>query len=91
MGERARYSDLPGTRYQEELTRLLLRDAELEGEGLLEGLMLKEHSLMALPKAPLAARHWGRPTVGPVSTSGGSRSRGWKGGCGEHGSTLEPV
>ncbi|XP_041842447.1 LIM domain-containing protein ajuba isoform X2 [Melanotaenia boesemani] len=30
MGERARYSDLPGTRYQEELTRLLLRDA-LEG------------------------------------------------------------
>ncbi|XP_058480111.1 LIM domain-containing protein ajuba isoform X2 [Solea solea] len=30
MGERARYSDLPGTRYQEELTRLLLRDAALE-------------------------------------------------------------
>ncbi|XP_030609131.1 LIM domain-containing protein ajuba isoform X2 [Archocentrus centrarchus] len=45
MGERARYSDLPGTRYQEELTRLLLRDAVLEGDGLLEGLMLKEHSL----------------------------------------------
>ncbi|XP_071765207.1 LIM domain-containing protein ajuba [Centroberyx gerrardi] len=41
-GERARYSDLPGTRYQEELTRLLLRDAVLEGEGLLGGLMLKE-------------------------------------------------
>ncbi|XP_037531762.1 LIM domain-containing protein ajuba isoform X2 [Nematolebias whitei] len=31
MGERARYSDLPGTRYQEELTRLLLRDAAREG------------------------------------------------------------
>lgn len=45
MGERARYSDLPGTRYQEELTRLLLRDAALEGEGLLEGLMLKDQSL----------------------------------------------
>ncbi|CDQ76059.1 unnamed protein product [Oncorhynchus mykiss] len=43
--ERARYSDLPGTRYQEELTRLLLRDAALEGEGLhLGGLMLKEHT-----------------------------------------------
>lgn len=45
MGERARYSDLPGTRYQEELTRLLLRDAALEGEGLLEGLMLRDQSL----------------------------------------------
>ncbi|CAL8325660.1 unnamed protein product [Lota lota] len=43
-GERARYSDLPGTRYQEELTRLLLRDAALEGEGLLGGLKLKEQS-----------------------------------------------
>uniref|UniRef100_A0A665V3Y2 LIM zinc-binding domain-containing protein n=1 Tax=Echeneis naucrates TaxID=173247 RepID=A0A665V3Y2_ECHNA len=37
MGERARYSDLPGTRYQEELIRLLRRDAALEGDGLLEG------------------------------------------------------
>ncbi|GAA6228140.1 LIM domain-containing protein ajuba [Lates japonicus] len=63
MGERARYSDLPGTRYQEELTRLLLRDAELEGEGLLEGLMLKEHSLMALPKASAT-------TLGPSSAVG---------------------
>lgn len=43
-GERARYSDLPGTRYQEELTRLLLRDAMLEGEGLLGGLKLKEQA-----------------------------------------------
>lgn len=43
-GERARYSDLPGTRYQEELTRLLLRDAALEGEGLLGGLMLREQN-----------------------------------------------
>ncbi|XP_023124408.1 LIM domain-containing protein ajuba [Amphiprion ocellaris] len=65
MGERARYSDLPGTRYQEELTRLLLRDAVLEGEGLLEGLMLKEQSLAltALSKPSTA-------TVGP-STAGG--------------------
>uniref|UniRef100_A0A4W6BIF8 Ajuba LIM protein n=1 Tax=Lates calcarifer TaxID=8187 RepID=A0A4W6BIF8_LATCA len=63
MGERARYSDLPGTRYQEELTRLLLRDAELEGEGLLEGLMLKEQSLMALPKASAT-------TLGPSSAVG---------------------
>lgn len=51
MGERARYSDLPGTRYQEELTRLLLRDAALEGDGLLEGLMLKEQALSLTPHA----------------------------------------
>lgn len=65
MGDRARYSDLPGTRYQEELTRLLLRDAALEGEGLLEGLMLKEQSLAltALSKSSTV-------TVGP-STAGG--------------------
>uniref|UniRef100_A0A8D2ZYF8 Ajuba LIM protein n=1 Tax=Scophthalmus maximus TaxID=52904 RepID=A0A8D2ZYF8_SCOMX len=57
MGERARYSDLPGTRYQEELTRLLLRDAALEGEKLLDGLTLKEHSLAltALSKPSAAA------------------------------------
>ncbi|KAG1936220.1 LIM domain-containing protein ajuba [Pimephales promelas] len=42
VGERARHSDLPGTRYQQELTRLLLRDAALEGEALLGGLTLKE-------------------------------------------------
>ncbi|XP_036406987.1 LIM domain-containing protein ajuba [Megalops cyprinoides] len=50
-GDRARYSDLPGTRYQEELTRLLLQEAALRGGGLgdpagllgaLEGLTLKE-------------------------------------------------
>ncbi|XP_008281590.1 LIM domain-containing protein ajuba [Stegastes partitus] len=65
MGERARYSDLPGTRYQEELTRLLLRDVAFEGEGLLEGLMLKEQSLArtALSKSSTA-------TMGP-STAGG--------------------
>ncbi|CAK6952990.1 LIM domain-containing protein ajuba [Scomber scombrus] len=64
-GERASYSDLPGTRYQEELTRLLLRDAALEGDGLLEGLMLKEHSmaLTALAKP-------GSTALGP-STAGG--------------------
>ncbi|XP_014883460.1 LIM domain-containing protein ajuba [Poecilia latipinna] len=43
--EAARYSDLPGTRYQEELTRLLLRDAAREGGGLLEGLRLKDQPL----------------------------------------------
>lgn len=62
MGERARYSDLPGTRYQEELTRLLLRDAAMEGEVLLEGLMLKE-SLTALSKPNTAA-------MGPCSAGG---------------------
>lgn len=65
MGERARYSDLPGTRYQEELTRLLLRDAVLEGDGLLEGLMLKEQSL-----ALTALSKPGTTTIGP-STAGG--------------------
>lgn len=31
-GERMRHSDLPGTQYQQELARLLLRDMTLEGE-----------------------------------------------------------
>ncbi|XP_037333726.2 LIM domain-containing protein ajuba [Pungitius pungitius] len=63
--DRTRYSDLPGTRYQEELTRLLLRDAALAGGGLLEGLMLKEQSLAltALSK-PNAV------TLGPCSAGG---------------------
>ncbi|XP_047441131.1 LIM domain-containing protein ajuba [Mugil cephalus] len=52
MGERARYSDLPGTRYQEELTHLLLRDAAVEGGGLLKGLMLKEQSLTSSLSKP---------------------------------------
>lgn len=47
VGERARHSDLLGTRYQQELTRLLLRDAALEGEVLLGGLTLKEHPVSA--------------------------------------------
>lgn len=56
MGERGRYSDLPGTRYQEELTRLLLRDAAREGGGLLEGLRLKDQplALSTLSKAGAA-------------------------------------
>lgn len=64
MGERARHSDQPGTRYQEELTRLLLRDAVVEGEVLIEGLMLKEQSLAltALSKPSTA--------VGPSSAGG---------------------
>lgn len=62
MGERARYSDLPGTRYQEELTRLLLRDVVLEGDGLLEGLMLKEQSLaLSKPSTILAPASAGAP------------------------------
>ncbi|XP_039997381.1 LIM domain-containing protein ajuba [Xiphias gladius] len=65
MGERARYSDLPGTRYQEELTRLLLRDAALEGEGLLEGLMLKEQSLALTALSKPSAT-----TLGPSSAGG---------------------
>lgn len=64
MGDRGRYSDLPGTRYQEELTRLLLRDAALEGDGLLEGLMLRESlALTALSKPNTA-------TLGPCSAGG---------------------
>lgn len=61
-GDRARYSDLPGTQYQEELTRLLIRDAALEGDGLLVGLRLKEQSL-ALSKPGTAA-------VAPLSAGG---------------------
>lgn len=64
MGEKARYSDLPGTRYQEELTRLLLRDAALEGEGLLEGLMLKESLAQTALSKP------NRTTMGPCSAGG---------------------
>ncbi|XP_041635453.1 LIM domain-containing protein ajuba [Cheilinus undulatus] len=65
MGDRARYSDLPGTRYQEELTRLLLRDAALEGGGLLDGLMLKEQSL-----ALTALSKPSTTTLGPCSAGG---------------------
>uniref|UniRef100_A0A672YWY5 LIM domain-containing protein ajuba-like n=1 Tax=Sphaeramia orbicularis TaxID=375764 RepID=A0A672YWY5_9TELE len=70
MGEKARYSDQPGTRYQEELTRLLLRDAALEGEGLLEGLMLKEHFLgtTTLPKPSTV-------TLGSASPAGPIKSQ----------------
>lgn len=50
LGERSRYSDQPGTRYQEELTRLLLRDAALEGEGLPDSLRLKEQCPTAISK-----------------------------------------
>lgn len=68
MGERARYSDLPGTRYQEELTRLILRDAALEGEGLLDGLMLKEQSvgLTAVSKPSSAVSVVPSSAGGPV-------------------------
>lgn len=41
-GDRMRHSDLPGTHYQQELTRLLLRDMTLEGEEMVGGLTLKE-------------------------------------------------
>lgn len=64
-GDRASYSDLPGTRYQEELTRLLLRDAAREGDVLLEGLMLKEQSLALTALSKPSAT-----TLGP-STAGG--------------------
>ncbi|XP_035531657.1 LIM domain-containing protein ajuba [Morone saxatilis] len=64
MGDRARYSDLPGTRYQEELTRLLLRDAALQGDGLLEGLMLKESMALTALSKPSTT------TLGPCSAGG---------------------
>ncbi|XP_057710402.1 Wilms tumor protein 1-interacting protein [Corythoichthys intestinalis] len=63
LGEKSRHSDLPGMRYQEELTRLLLRDAALEGGGLLEGLMLKEQS--ATPTA------LSKPGAAPVPSPAG--------------------
>uniref|UniRef100_A0A667Y7Z2 Ajuba LIM protein n=1 Tax=Myripristis murdjan TaxID=586833 RepID=A0A667Y7Z2_9TELE len=71
-GERARYSDLPGTRYQEELTRLLLRDAEVEGEGLLGGLMLKEQPppVKTLPKSATTTVV-SAGTTGPLKTQEG--------------------
>uniref|UniRef100_A0A8C2DM08 Ajuba LIM protein n=1 Tax=Cyprinus carpio TaxID=7962 RepID=A0A8C2DM08_CYPCA len=47
VGERARHSDLLGTRYKQELTRLLLRDAALEGQALHGGLTLKEQPVSA--------------------------------------------
>lgn len=43
-GQRMRHSDLPGTQYQQELTRLLLRDMALDKEEMLGGLALKEPS-----------------------------------------------
>lgn len=49
---RARYSDLPGTRYQEELTRLLLRDAAREGERLPDCLKLMESKASRATMAP---------------------------------------
>ncbi|XP_077597670.1 LIM domain-containing protein ajuba [Stigmatopora nigra] len=61
-GEKSRHSDLPGTRYQEELTRLLLRDAALQGGGLLEGLMLKEQSKAGPPPQIQAQDDPGPPT-----------------------------
>lgn len=65
QGERARYSDQPGTRYQEELTRLLLRDAVLEGEGLPDCLKLKEHCTPAISK----------PSTAPTSAGGPAKTQ----------------
>lgn len=59
-GERMRHSDLPGTHYQQELARLLLRDMTLEGEEQLGGLALREQPLStSVPPAgngPTAAK-----------------------------------
>ncbi|KAI4808819.1 hypothetical protein KUCAC02_000863 [Chaenocephalus aceratus] len=68
-GDRARYSDLPGTRYQEELTRLLLRDNALAGGGLMEGLALSKPS----------------STVGPCSAGGPLKPQEEPGGAGREG------
>ncbi|XP_055012134.1 LIM domain-containing protein ajuba isoform X1 [Boleophthalmus pectinirostris] len=63
QGERARYSDQPGTRYQEELTRLLIRDAALEGEGLPGSLKLEQ--------CPPAIS---KPSTTQVSTAGPAKA-----------------
>ncbi|KAM4564178.1 LIM domain-containing protein ajuba [Fundulus diaphanus] len=78
MGERARYSDLPGTRYQEELTRLLLRDAARDGGGLLEGLRLKDQHLAPASLSKAGAAPPGPSSAGPArpqEDSGGAAGR----------------
>ncbi|KAJ8344687.1 hypothetical protein SKAU_G00288800 [Synaphobranchus kaupii] len=72
-GVRARYSDLPGTHYQEELTRLLLWEAALQGDdqgdpkgllGALEGLTLKDPPPVPLPSPiPCPASAQPKPPV----------------------------
>lgn len=59
--ERMRHSDLPGTHYQQELTRLLLRDMALEGEELLGGLTLKEQRMSTSTPASAPAVQGGKP------------------------------
>ncbi|XP_028851100.1 LIM domain-containing protein ajuba [Denticeps clupeoides] len=71
-GERARHSDLPGTRYQQELTRLLLRDAALEREELLDGLTLREQ---APPPGPSPSGGPGKPPDEPAATRDSSENR----------------
>lgn len=55
-----RHSDLPGTQYQQELARLLLRDMTLEGEEQLGGLALREQPLSTstppIGNVPMAAK-----------------------------------
>ncbi|MEQ2218723.1 hypothetical protein XENOCAPTIV_007297, partial [Xenoophorus captivus] len=79
MSERARYSDLPGTRYQEELTRLLLRDAAREGGGLLEGLRLKDQCLPLTSLSKPGTTAQGSSSAGglvrPQEDSGGAAGR----------------
>lgn len=53
--ERSRLSDLPGVRYQQELTRLLLRDAAREGEDLMGGLTLQDLHITTTKPTPTAA------------------------------------
>ncbi|XP_066537920.1 LIM domain-containing protein ajuba [Hoplias malabaricus] len=61
VGDRMRHSDLPGTQYQQELTRLLLRDMTLEGEELLGGLTLKEQSMSTSGPPSVPAVPAGKP------------------------------
>ncbi|KAG9327917.1 hypothetical protein JZ751_017304 [Albula glossodonta] len=82
-GDRARYSDLPGAQYQEELTRLLLWEAggqrDLKGLlGALEGLTLKE----PLPgPAPSSATPQSKPPVEPVTTRESENRQEYFGTC----------
>lgn len=73
---RSRLSDLPGVRYQQELTRLLLRDAALEEEDVLGGLTLKELHISKATAAPGSGSGPGHATATATVTATNRLSSG---------------